>query len=347
LPGEQNEVSVPTELNRYSLPEYTIAPPDVLLIDVVNLVPRPPYRIAPLDAILVRVNIPGKDPERQTSLLPGAPIDAVYRVEPDGVVNLGFDYGSVGVSGKTIPEAKQTIKKHLQELLGLKKKLEFDVFVALAESRAMQQIKGEHLVRQDGKVSLGTYGGVYVAGMTMEEAKKAIETFLAQFLLDPEISLDVAGYNSKVYYVIFNLDGGGESVSRLPITGNETVLDAISELKGLPPGSNKKRIWIARPSPADHNCSQILGVDWLAITRGGSTATNYQLMPGDRVYVGIDPYIAADGYLAKLLAPVERILGVTLLANSVVHAISLPTGSVGAGGTGVGLGVGTGIGVVR
>jgi polysaccharide export outer membrane protein len=315
-----------------------------LLIDVVNLIPRPPYKIVPLDAILVRVNIPSKEPEVQTSLLPGAPIEAIYRVEPDGVINLGFDYGSVKVSGTTIPEAKEIIKKYLQERTTTK--LKFDVFVALAESRAMQQIRGEHLVRQDGKVSLGTYGSVHVAGMTMEEAKKAVETHLAQTLLDPEISLDVAGYNSKVYYVIFNLDGAGESINRLPITGNETVLDAISELKGLPPGTNKKRIWIARPAPADHNCSQILPVDWLAITRGAVTATNYQLMPGDRVYVGIDPYIAADSYLAKLLAPVERILGVTLLANSVVHAVSIPTGLAGSGGT-VGTGVGVGIGVVR
>ena len=49
-----------------------------------------------------------------------------------------------------------------------------------------------------------------------------------------------------------------------------------------------RRIWVARPTPANHACNQILPVDWLAITQGGSTRTNYQLFPGDRVYVKAD-----------------------------------------------------------
>ena len=30
---------------------------------------------------------------------------------------------------------------------------------------------------------------------------------------------------------------------------------------------------------------QTLSVDWQAITQRGETATNYQILPGDRVYV--------------------------------------------------------------
>ena len=40
-------------------------------------------------------------------------------------------------------------------------------------------------------------------------------------------------YNSKVYYVITEGAGAGDLVARLPITGNETVLDAISQINGL------------------------------------------------------------------------------------------------------------------
>ena len=36
---------MPRELMKTSLPDYTIEPPDVLLIDVVKVVPRPPYRM--------------------------------------------------------------------------------------------------------------------------------------------------------------------------------------------------------------------------------------------------------------------------------------------------------------
>src|SRR6185369_14769061 len=124
------------------------------------------------------------DPNRP--LRPGQPIDGIYRIEPDGTLNLGFDYGVVLVAGQTIPDALQTIKKHLVQQFP---QTNVDVKVSLGESKALQQIRGEHLVRPDGQVSLGTYGTVYVAGMTPEKAKAAILEVLSAKVLDPEISV--------------------------------------------------------------------------------------------------------------------------------------------------------------
>src|SRR6266446_57026 len=50
---------VPTELNKITLPDHVIGPPDILLIDAVTLVPRPPYLIKPLDALAIEVRIVG------------------------------------------------------------------------------------------------------------------------------------------------------------------------------------------------------------------------------------------------------------------------------------------------
>src|SRR5262249_33101479 len=61
-----------------------------------------------------------------------------------------------------------------------------------------------------------------------------------------ELTLDVAAYNSKYYYVITDGAGYGEQVIRFPYTGNETVLDAVSQIQGLPAVSSKKRVWVAR-----------------------------------------------------------------------------------------------------
>src|SRR5438128_22521 len=194
----------PTELNKITLPDHVIAPPDILLIDAVALIPRPPYLIRPLDALAIQVRIPGvKEDEKRSSLIPGQPIEGIYRVEPEGTVNLGFEYGQVKISGIQIPDAKKAIKDHLLKRF----KADFDVTVSLVESRAMQQIRGEHLVQPDGKIVLGTYGSVNVTGLTLDQAKAVIQAHLAQYLLDPEISLDIGGFNSRVYYVIFDLYG--------------------------------------------------------------------------------------------------------------------------------------------
>jgi polysaccharide export outer membrane protein len=297
---------LPRELQKVSLPSYVIEPPDILLIDAVRIIPLPPYRIEPLDVLFIQV----------LGTLPDEPIAGLYRVDPDGTILLGPTYGSVRVAGQTLEEARQSIESYLRRILKDPR-----VTVSLAESRALQQIRGEHLVRPDGTIGLGTYGSVYVAGMTLAEAKLAIERHLSKFLQDPEVSVDVLAYNSKVYYVIFDGGGYGQQIIPLPITGNETVLDALAKVNGLPFQASNKHIWIARPAPPEAGGEQILPVNWEAITMRGCTATNYQILPGDRIYVQADHWITLDNTLAKILTPIERLFGVTLLGNATIRAV--------------------------
>ena len=307
---------MPRELDKVNLP-YVIEPPDILLIDVVRAVPKPPYRIEPLDLLLIQA----------TDVLPDEPIGAIFTVEPQGTINLGPSYGNVRLVGLTLDEAKTAILKHLNGLGFTKAR----VMVAWQQTRSLQAVAGEHLVRPDGTVGLGIYGSIYVTGMTIEHAKMAIEAHLAQFLVDPKISLDVFSYNSKFYYVIFDGGGYGQQVYRIPYTGNETVLDAISQLNGLPPVSSPKRVRLARPAPAEMGCSEVMDVDWKAVTMCGSSTTNYQLMAGDRIYVSADCWIAFDNAMAKFLSPFERMLGATLLGNATVRALDGQQVGTGSG----------------
>jgi protein involved in polysaccharide export with SLBB domain len=267
-------------------------------------VPVPPYHIEAFDTLAIYV----------TETLPEQPIGGVYPVEPEGTVNLLYGYGLVPVVGLTTEEAKQAIEKHLKQIL----KPGFQVNVTVARTAGAQQIRGEHLVRPDGTIGLGSYGSVNVTGLTIAEAKTAIEKHLSEFLVNPKVSVDVAAFNSKVFYLITDGAGNGDQVTRFPITGSETVLDAVGQLNGLAPFASKK-IWVVRPSAADPNSGQVLPVDWVAITQRGATATNYQLFPGDRIYVKAQPLVALDNYLAKFYAPIERTFGIILLGNSTVN----------------------------
>ena len=297
---------IPHELKKANLPPYLIEPPDILLIDAISVVPKPPYHIGALDTLLIRV----------TGTPPDEPIDGIYAVEPEGTINLGPSYGSVTVAGMTLEEAKVALENLLKKTIKEPK-----VAVSLAQSRAMQLIRGEHLVTPDGSINLGVYGSVAVTGLNLNEAKRAIEQQLTQYLQKPEISLSIAGFNSKVYYVIFDGGGYGQTMYRLPITGNETVLDAISQLNGLPAVSSLHDIWIARPSPGEKSVDEIFPVDWAAITDRGATDTNYQILPGDRIHVKADCLITTDNVLAKVLAPVERVFGVTALGTQTLQSI--------------------------
>jgi polysaccharide export outer membrane protein len=310
--------NVPRELVKVAQPSYVLEPPDIVLIDAVRLIPKSPYHIEPLDALLIRVTGTLKEP-----------IEGIYAVDPDGTVNLGFSYGNVRVAGMSIQEARKEIENHLKTIL-----TNPSVLVSLAQSRGLQLIRGDHLIRPDGTVGLGLYGGVYVAGMTIQQARTAIEEHLKQFMDNPQISLDVFAYNSKVYYIVFDGGGFGEQVYKLPLTGNETVLDALSNVFGLPVVAAKRRIWVARPAPAGSSCDQVLPVDWHAITQRGETDTNYQMMPGDRIFVQAERIISFNTELQRLIAPIEQLFGVSLLGAGTISALRLRPGGGGAGGGG-------------
>jgi polysaccharide export outer membrane protein len=63
-------------------------------------------------------------------------------------------------------------------------------------------------------------------------------------------------------------------------------------------------------------------VNWIAITQYGDTTTNYQIMPGDRVYVMAQPIVRLNSAINKVVSPVERLFGVTLLGSETVNSIA-------------------------
>lgn len=296
---------IPRELRKSVLPPYVIEPPDVLLIEAIHAVPKQPYHLQPFDTVVIQV----------TGTPAESPIAGIFVIGADGTVTLGPHYGTVYLAGKTVSEAKEVILKQLRTVL-----VSAEVSVSLGDSAARQRISGPHLVAMDGTVTLGSYGGVSVVGLTVAQAKMAVQQYLLQFFDSLEVSLEVYGYNSKIYYVVTQGAGFGDGVYRFPITGNETVFDAISQVNGLQRVSSK-RIWIARPTDCVGGV-QRLPVNWEDITANANARSNYQVLPGDRVFIAEDGWIAADTALGKIIAPIERVMGFSILGAGTVTRFS-------------------------
>jgi protein involved in polysaccharide export with SLBB domain len=184
------------------------------------------------------------------------------------------------------------------------------LLVEVLEALPGRPISGERLVRPDGKISLGWYGEVYVAGLTPIEIKEKIVRHLRKFLSDQTLGLvetdgdtgkpvvdpdtgktktidpkdtdrvfvDVTTYNSKSYYV----QGMVASPGKIPVTGHDTVLDALNYAGGLTPLADRAHVVLYRP---EKGRLRTLPIDVDQITMGDDLSTNYQLMPGDRLVV--------------------------------------------------------------
>ena len=267
--------NLPKEYQRAILAEYIIEPPDILRIDVMKVRPKAAYQIEPFDLLQV---IAEGAPDQ-------FPIANNFSVEPEGTVNLGRRYGRVKLSGLSVEEATAAIDGHLGSHLERPQ-----VSVSLYESAGIQQIVGERLVGPDGTVNLGSYGKVYVTGMTVEESIAAIEERLSKKLENPQVVVDVLAYNSEVYYVILDGAGLGDAVFRFPSTGIETVQNALSQINGL--DLTSKLIWVERPGRSSEGGGEdhVLPVD---------IQTEFPLLPGDRVFVAEDKNVSRGAIDAR------------------------------------------------
>ncbi len=169
------------------------------------------------------------------------------------------------------------------------------------------------LARRAGAVRADGSLGRWLAGLTTREAKEKLILNLRAYLKDEDLGLvedgraieparsrrlavDVSAYNSKFYYV----QGSVAQPGRFHVTGNETVLDAITLAGGLLPGVGSHNVRLVRPAPTGAGREQVLPVNLAAIVVAGDTTTNYQLIPGDRLIVyGDPPAAAADPAVAQ------------------------------------------------
>ena len=171
----------------------------------------------------------------------------------------------------------------LQIEVGLKK-------VGRIDPLPRQPISGTYLVRPDGSVSLGLWGTVQVAGLSLPDAERAVQVRVLKGISAVElpispyelaVKVEVVTPNSKRYYVIL-ADGENETVMGYPLTGSVCVVDALANVRSA--DGRRPEVWVWRPGEQGKS-AQTMPVDWKGIAEHGDTTTNYQLQPGDRVYV--------------------------------------------------------------
>jgi protein involved in polysaccharide export with SLBB domain len=157
-----------------------------------------------------------------------------------------------------------------------------DVLLVLpADLDSPVRLPGDQTVLLDGTIDLGRYGRPVVAGKTVAAIEADLKAWIAG--QEPEagpITVRLVNRVSKVYYVLGEVNAPGA----FPVAGRETVLDAIVAAGGLTSRASPNRILLSRPS-TPCGCRVVLPVCYRQIVQLGDTSTNYQVQPGDRIFV--------------------------------------------------------------
>jgi protein involved in polysaccharide export with SLBB domain len=143
------------------------------------------------------------------------------------------------------------------------------------------RLPADQPVLPDGTINLGQYGILQVMGKTVPEIEQMVRTSVEPKHKDAGfITVRLIARQSKVYYVVGEVNSPGS----FQLNGRETVLDALMQAGGLTDKASRDNIILSRPTPP--NCPRIvLPVCWKQIVQLGDSTTNYQIAPGDRIYV--------------------------------------------------------------
>jgi polysaccharide export outer membrane protein len=170
------------------------------------------------------------------------------------------------------------------------------------------RLSSDQTVQQDGTIELGSYGRLQVAGLAAAEIQNQVENLvlqqefqkrqvrnelashrsgvaitpasLEQDAVDYGVTVRLVNKDSGLFYVMGEVNAPGS----YPLVGHETVFDAIIAAGGLSDRSNDHKIILTRPQLAGQP-RIILPVCYQQILQLGDVSTNYQLQPGDRIYV--------------------------------------------------------------
>jgi polysaccharide export outer membrane protein len=130
------------------------------------------------------------------------------------------------------------------------------------------------MVRPDGKITLHFIGDVQAAGLTPEQLGKDIAGRLNGYLVDPVVSVSLAGVHSKKYY----LQGQVRQPGRHDLIMPTTVMEALVGAGGFLDFADTKHIVIARGDKR-------LTFNYNDVVKGKNLKQNILLEDGDMILV--------------------------------------------------------------
>jgi len=229
-------------------------------------------QMAPLDSLTIEVG--------DTVSVEPVNFDATIRlpgdqtIKPDGRISLG-EFGPFSAAGKTVEQLQLEIQSLIDSTISARLETEY----ALQQRRLEQESTDELLLEgiddddeDDDQLSRQSARD--------REARRAFDDDREKQLRQNRISVRLTNWDSKKIYVLGEVNSPGSFVYQ----GNETVLDAIIEAGGIGSKANHHAIIVSRPSNCGE-CKTVMKVCYDQIVQLGDASTNYQLMPGDRVFV--------------------------------------------------------------
>ena len=177
------------------------------------------------------------------------------------------------------------------------------------EVRRHPEFSGQYTVNSEGKIEYKFIGDVDVNGLTKAKLQERLSGILSEYIIEPEISVRIMGYLSKVYYVVGEVGNPGKFYMK----GNSIKVREALVQAGLPTNAAAMRkCRLITPDRKGKN--KFIYVNVYELLYGGDLNCNLEMKPGDVLYVP-----------ATIMAKIIRVI------SPVTNAVSEAGGAAAAG----------------
>ncbi len=241
--------------------------------------------------------VPQRNPEppQQEDGIPGNTTNDPFPAESAATAGQGENREETAESTDTaIPEFISAMSHYT---LGAGDVLEIEVI-------RHPEVSGQYVINNEGNIQYEFVGDIPVADKTKDEVRDILAKQLSAYIISPEVTVKIVGYNSKIVYVIGEVGAPGKIFMRGDaITVHEALVQA-----GLPLLSAKTTAGRVI-TPAQDGQATIRKVNIYKLLYNGDLRENLVMRPGDTLYVPPTFLAKTMRVLQPIAAPIGTATG--------------------------------------
>lgn len=166
------------------------------------------------------------------------------------------------------------------------------------------EVSGQFVVNNEGNIQYQFVGDIKVDGLTKDAIKDVLVEKLSTYIISPEVTVKIVGYNSKIVYVVGEVGNPGKIYMQGDaITVREALVQAGLPLLSAKTGDGR----LITPSADGHPKVQKVNVQKLLYE--GDLRENLVMNPGDTLYIPPTFLAKTMRVLQPIAAPIGTAAG--------------------------------------
>jgi len=156
--------------------------------------------------------------------------------------------------------------------------------VVSIEVRRHPEFSGKYAVNSEGKIGYKYIGDIIVSGLTKIELKQRLSAILSEYIIEPDVDVQIVAYLSKVFYVVGEVHRPGKFFMR---GDTINVREALVQ-SGLPTYSaamRRSRLITPDESGKKRAGNNYVSVNVYSLLYEGDLEENLVMQPNDILYV--------------------------------------------------------------